>query len=74
MKSTLLGMSSRTWGIEGFLQKSFGNSRHLWMWDYKGLALELLTAGFEPLRVCRRLQLLRDWGHDEADQSPEVFS
>ena len=28
----------------------------------------------EPPRVCRRLQLLGDWSHDESKQSPEVFA
>ena len=29
---------------------------------------EALWARFEPPRVCRRPQLLRDWGHDEEDK------
>ena len=28
----------------------------------------------EPLRVCRRLQLLRDWSHDERTKIPKVFA
>lgn len=28
---------------------------------------------YEPLRVCRGLQLLRDWSHDESQNIPEVF-
>ena len=28
----------------------------------------------EPPRVCRRLQLLRDWSHDESHQDPTFFT
>ena len=53
MRSTILGMGSRPRGIKGILADHFGNSRHLWMWDYKGLAHELSDAGFRDIRRAR---------------------
>ncbi len=32
------------------------------------------VAETEPPRVCRRLQLLRDWSHDESEGIAEVFA
>lgn len=50
MNSTLLGMTRRSRGAKELIQESLGNSRHLWMWDYKGLANELSVAGFRDIR------------------------
>lgn len=50
MRSTLLGMDVRVRGAKALVQESMGNSRHLWMWDYKGLAHELGAAGFREIR------------------------
>jgi SAM-dependent methyltransferase len=45
-----LGMKQRPRGFKGFIREWLGNSRHLWMWDYKGLAAELAAAGFTDTR------------------------
>ena len=50
LKGTLLGAEKRRRGIKGIVYASLGNSRHLWMWDYKGIARELQVAGFVNVR------------------------
>jgi SAM-dependent methyltransferase len=52
MNSTLLGIKERPRGLKGFLSSFFGNSNHLWMWDYKSLSEELKNVGFTETRVC----------------------
>jgi SAM-dependent methyltransferase len=47
---TFLGRKKRPKGVRGRLRESFGNSHHLWMWDYKGIARELEQAGFSGIR------------------------
>ena len=34
----------------GVLREWLGNSRHLWMWDFKSLAAELRPAGFTSIQ------------------------
>jgi len=46
LKNTGLGIENRVRGIKGQIISWLGNSRHLWLWDYKSLELELKTAGF----------------------------
>lgn len=50
MRTTALGQSDRNRGPLGFLKDLLGNSRHLWMWDFKGLRAELTRAGFVEIR------------------------
>lgn len=49
---TDLGHVSGSKGFIGFFSAVFGRSRHLWMWDYKGLAQELSAAQFCDIRPC----------------------
>jgi hypothetical protein len=44
-----------------------------WVHADCGVIAGRLIQLFEPPRVCRRLQLLRDWSHDESQDIPEVF-
>jgi hypothetical protein len=52
MRETGLGIEKRFRGIKGVVQILFGNSSHLWMWDFKGLQKELNAAGFVNVRRC----------------------
>lgn len=53
MRATMLGMESRKRGLAGILESTLGNSGHLWMWDYKGLAVELRNAGFSDVHEAK---------------------
>jgi len=50
MEATYLGSRRRARTLRQKLTSQLGNSNHLWMWDYKGLAQELTQAGFEDIR------------------------
>ncbi len=50
MKETALGHESRARGIKGLISLWFGNSQHLWMWDYRSIKFELENAGFGNVR------------------------
>ena len=50
MAETLLGREKRNRGVKGLAYDWFGNSMHLWMWDYKSLVRELGNAGFVSIR------------------------
>lgn len=50
MEETMLGYAQRARGLSGVMRSAWGNSRHMWMWDYKSLAVELAKAGFRPIR------------------------
>lgn len=50
LNNTLLGIQDRPRGLKNFIISFFGNSQHLWMWDYKSLSKELTNAGFTNIR------------------------
>ena len=50
MRATGLGQERRARGIQGLIPLWLGNSRHLWMWDYKSIELELRKTGFVGVR------------------------
>jgi hypothetical protein len=52
MESTLLGVYKRPKGWRSYAEFAWGNSRHLWMWDYLSLSKELSKAGFTQIRRC----------------------
>lgn len=53
MRQTYLGVESADRDLKSFLISWLGNSRHLWMWDEKGLVRELEDAGFVGIRRCQ---------------------
>ena len=55
LQETSLGKEKRNSGIKGFLSEWFGNSHHLWMWDYKSIEAELRAAGFTNIRRAKFL-------------------
>lgn len=50
LKRIILGEEKRDRGIIKAIVNYAGNSRHLWMWDYKSLKLELEKCGFQKVR------------------------
>lgn len=50
MKESYLGRHKRAKGLKGFVREWMGNSRHLWMWDFKSMKKELEAVGFKSVR------------------------
>ncbi|MGZ8160719.1 MAG: class I SAM-dependent methyltransferase, partial [Methylobacter sp.] len=50
MRETYLGLENRPHNLKDFIVSWLGNSKHLWMWDYKAISQELLNAGFIEVR------------------------
>ncbi|MDP9046836.1 MAG: methyltransferase domain-containing protein [Bacteroidota bacterium] len=53
MRNTMLGIEDRPKTLSSNFKSMYGNSKHLWMWDYKSLAFELKKAGFINIRQCQ---------------------
>jgi hypothetical protein len=50
VKETGMGSLSSSRGIIGIIQGILSNSKHLWMWDYNSIKLELEKVGFTDIR------------------------
>lgn len=53
MTDTGLGSERRERGFWSFMVAWMGNSKHLWMWDFRSIAAELENAGFASIRRAR---------------------
>lgn len=52
MRNTMLGVEIRNKTLLSTIKGLYGNSKHLWMWDYKSLQYELQKVGFKNIRLC----------------------
>ncbi|MBE9175009.1 methyltransferase domain-containing protein [Synechocystis salina LEGE 06155] len=50
LRATSLGRETKSRNLKEFILDWFGNSYHLWMWDFKSIAQELKNAGFIEIR------------------------
>ena len=50
MFRTGLGKETKPKSLKQFIISLYGNSAHLWMWDFESLALELSMVGFKNIR------------------------
>jgi SAM-dependent methyltransferase len=53
IQNTGMGLEYRSRGFRAFIKSFFGNSRHLWLWDFESTTVELENAGFKNLRSCK---------------------
>ena len=52
IKSSLLGKETKGRNFKEKISNLFGNSHHLWMWDYASMKTELVKIGFVNIRRC----------------------
>lgn len=53
MQDSFLGEQTSVRGLKAMPTALFGRARHLWMWDYKGIAEQLAAIGFTDIRRAR---------------------
>ena len=52
INNTLMGVKSRDKSIKSLVFRAFGNTNHLWLWDYESTEKMLKEVGFESVRKC----------------------
>ena len=52
LRSSYLGVEADSEGLLGLASELFGRNKHLWMWDFPGIAAALAAAGFTSIRRC----------------------
>lgn len=50
IRNTLMGLETRPRGLRALVEGAFGNTQHLWLWDYSAAEKELHAAGFARIR------------------------
>lgn len=53
LSESMLGLENRPKTLRQKISFLYGNSHHLWMWDFYSLANELNKAGFKNIKRCR---------------------
>ena len=53
IESTGMTSKTRAKGIRAFVEQIFGNSKHLWLWDYDSTIQTLKEIGFRDIRKCK---------------------
>ena len=52
MSVSQIGTESRPRGIRAIIESTFGNRKHLWLWDNESIIFELHKIGFKDIRKC----------------------
>jgi predicted SAM-dependent methyltransferase len=53
MRDSGMATEARNSGLKAIIENSFGNSKHLWLWDKYSAKAALMKAGFVNIRECR---------------------